>query len=211
MKNATERYIKTVSYMSMLFDYCNTNLFHCELDKPVITVQQDARNKSNGWFTVKKVWHECGVNWENDENGAYELNMTAQTLNRPIEEIAATLIHEMCHLYAAQNNIQDTSRGCTYHNKLFKKIAESHGLNVSCFGNIGWSVTSLTSDSKELLSAFFEEFPADLIYRSPIEKGQTVKTSSTRKYICPCCGMSVRATKEVNIKCVDCDELMVAE
>lgn len=31
------------------------------------------------------------------------------------------------------------------------------------------------------------------------------KPSSTRKYICPCCGMSVRATKSVNIACMDCN------
>ena len=31
------------------------------------------------------------------------------------------------------------------------------------------------------------------------------KPSSTRKYICPCCGMSVRATRSVNIACMDCN------
>ncbi|MDE7464007.1 MAG: SprT-like domain-containing protein [Clostridiales bacterium] len=193
--------------MSTLFDYCNTNLFHGELNKPVITVQQDPRNKACGWFTVNKVWHERG------ENGghAYELNMPAQELNRPITEIASTLIHEMCHLYAAQNNIQDTSRSCTYHNKMFKKIAEKHGLNVECVKTIGWSRTSLTADTKAMIDGFVKEFPDELIYRSPVEKGQAVKTSSTRKYECPCCGMSVRATKEVNIKCADCDVLMVAD
>ena len=37
----------------------------------------------------------------------------------------------------------------------------------------------------------------------------TKKPSSTRKYICPCCGMSVRATRSVNIGCLDCDVPMV--
>ena len=207
MKNATEKYIKTVSYLSTLFDYCNTNLFHGELNKPVITVQQDTRNKAYGWFTLKEVWHERGENGKH----AYELNMTAQYLDRSIAEISATLIHEMAHLYAAQNNIQDTSRSGIYHNKLFKKIAESHGLVVACVPSIGWSRTSLTADTKALIDVFVKEFPDELIYRSPIEKGQTVKTSSTRKYECPCCGNSVRATKEVNIMCADCDELMVAK
>ncbi len=35
------------------------------------------------------------------------------------------------------------------------------------------------------------------------------RPSSTRKYICPCCGNSVRATKAVNIACLDCNERMV--
>ena len=38
---------------------------------------------------------------------------------------------------------------------------------------------------------------------------QPPKTSSTRKYLCPCCGNSVRATKAVNIACLDCAEQMV--
>ena len=35
------------------------------------------------------------------------------------------------------------------------------------------------------------------------------KPSSTRKYICPCCGNSVRATKLVNIACLDCEKQML--
>ena len=30
------------------------------------------------------------------------------------------------------------------------------------------------------------------------------KPSSTRKYVCPCCGQSIQATKEVNIMCMMC-------
>jgi len=51
-------------------------------------------------------------------------------------------------------------------------------------------------------------------YRTDLEalndlKG--TKSSSTRKYICPSCDMSVRATKAVNIQCNDCDCLMVED
>ena len=35
------------------------------------------------------------------------------------------------------------------------------------------------------------------------------RTASSRKYICPCCGNSVRATKCVHIACMDCREEMV--
>lgn len=34
------------------------------------------------------------------------------------------------------------------------------------------------------------------------------RPSSTRKYICPCCHNSVRATKDVHIICADCAEMM---
>lgn len=35
--------------------------------------------------------------------------------------------------------------------------------------------------------------------------------SHSIKYVCPCCGNSVRATKVVRIKCADCDMMMIAK
>ena len=189
-----------------MYDFANERLFNGELKKPVITVQRDERNKTNGWWSVGKVWQENA-----EDEGEHELNMTAQQLNRPIEQIAATLIHEMCHQFASANNMQDCSRSGTYHNKLFKKIAETHGLKVECVPQIGWSHTELTEETAAMLNEFVAENPATVIYRLPVVKGQTVKTSSTRKYVCPICGQSVRATKQVNIICADCDAPMCEE
>lgn len=102
MTNGTEKYFEMVAYLGKLYDFLNENLFGGELVRPVITVQRDERNKTNGWWSFNKVWKENG-----DDEGEYELNMTAQQLNRPIDEIAGTLIHEMCHQFASVSNIQD--------------------------------------------------------------------------------------------------------
>lgn len=206
MKNGTEKYIETVNYLAKLYDYCNEKLFGGELTRPVITVQRDERNKTNGWWSVKKVWKE-----NDKDEGEHELNITAQQLNRPINQIAATMIHEMCHQYASVHNMQDTSRSGNYHNKLFKKIAETHGLTVGCMPTIGWSHTELTDETAAIIAEFVKVNPDSVIYRLPVMKGQCVKTSSTRKYVCACCGNSVRATKAVNIMCVDCNEFMQEE
>ena len=43
------------------------------------------------------------------------------------------------------------------------------------------------------------------IYKQPeTRKSGEKKPSSTRKYVCPECGQSVRATKEVHLYCADC-------
>ena len=117
MQNGTEKYIETVAYLDKLYDFANERLFNGELKKPVITIQRDERNKTNGWWSVGKVWKENA-----EDEGEHELNMTAQQLNRPIGQIAATLIHEMCHQFASVNNMQDCSRSGTYHNKLSRKL-----------------------------------------------------------------------------------------
>ena len=205
-QNWTGKYIETVKYLEKLFDYCNEKLFDNELEKPVITVQLDSKNKTNGWFSTAKVWKE-----EDADEGAHEINITAQQLNRPIRLIAATMIHEMCHYYAKLHDMQDTSRSGTYHNKLFKKIAEQHGLTVQCVQTIGWSHTELTPETDVIITAFVEHNPRAIIYRSPVFAGQRVAGSSTRKYICPCCKQSVRATKQVNIMCLDCKKPMTVE
>ena len=206
MQNGTEKYIETVAYLGKLYDYANTELFGGELVKPVITVQTDERNKTNGWWSDGKVWKENG-----EDEGEHELNMTAQQLNRPINEVAATLIHEMCHQYATIHEMKDASRSGNYHNKLFKKIAETHGLNVECVPKIGWSHTTLTDETAAKIAAFTAENPPTVIYRLPIMKSQITKNTSTRKYVCPVCGQSVRATKRVNIMCMDCNAPMAEE
>lgn len=203
MTNGTKRYIETIEWLGKVYDFVNEKLFKNELVRPVITVQVDNKNHAYGWITRKRMWKE-----DVKDEGEYEINISAQFLNRPWSEIAETLIHEMCHQHAKANNLQDTSRSGSYHNKLFKKIAEDHGLKVEKVVGIGWSGTSLTDKTFEILSVFFAQNPIVPIYREPIQKACRVKSSSTRKYVCPMCGMSVRATKVVRIMCVDCDELM---
>lgn len=201
MTNGTEKYIETVAYLGKLYDFLNQKLFFGELVKPVITIQVDVRNKAYGWWSTQKVWKEN----EQDE-GEHELNLVAQYLNRPIGEIAETLIHEMCHQYASVHKLQDCSRSGKYHNKLFKSIAESHGLVVTKADSVGYAITSLSTATAELLKDFVED--GALIYHTP-NVTSVVKSSSTRKYECPCCHTSVRATKDVNIMCADCNEFMI--
>lgn len=203
MTNGTEKYIETVAYLGKLYDFLNDRLFNNELIKPVITIQADTRNRSYGWWSTQKVWKENA-----QDDGEHELNIVAQYLNRPVADVAETLIHEMCHQYASVHNLQDCSRAGKYHNKLFKSIAENHGLNVAKADSIGWSITSLKVETAELLKEF--EFNYDVIYRTAFTP-QVVKSSSTRKYVCPICRASVRATKQVNIMCADCSELMTEE
>ena len=119
------------------------------------------------------------------------------------------MLHEMVHQYAYSNQMQDCSRGGNYHNKLYAKLAREHGLEVEKADKTGWSETRLTIISREIVDEFATEHK--FIYRLPERKGTKVRSSSTRKYICPICGMSIRATKQVRIMCADCDALMVED
>ena len=148
--------------------------------------------------------------WKTDAgNASYELNIGADYLNRPIENIVATLIHEGCHLYAMQNGIKDTSnRGC-YHNRRFKALAESRGLIISQHPVYGWTLTQPSEKTLE----FCEKYGLKevLINRGAVhwtdEEPDTpvVKKGKSIRWICPKCAAIIRSTKNVNVICGDCN------
>ena len=206
MAIGVKQYQETIEYLSNMYDFFNEKLFCGELIKPVITISPDEKNKAYGWITWDKLWKEN----ENDE-GMYEINLSAQFLNRSIFETAATLIHEMCHQWARVNNFQDTARSGSYHNKLFREIAEGHGLEVELSRGRGWSVTTLKESTKELLQSFIKQNPIIPVYRVMPIKPKRVRNVSVRKYVCSDCEASVRATKAVNVVCGDCMKQMQEE
>ena len=212
MKQLTS-YNRAAGYLNKIFDLLNDEYFENALSRPTITIQSTPR--AYGHFSLRD------DTWVSKLGGTHEINIGAGTLARPIEEVAATLLHEMVHYFNYEIGVQDCSRGNTYHNRRFKEAAEAHGLCVTHSDKYGWSHTS-PSDS--LLDFVLENGLTDiLINRNEFTGFQITgtgahsgtltppppKTSSTRKYLCPCCGNSVRATKVVNIACLDCAKQMI--
>lgn len=214
MKELTS-YNRAAGYLNKLFDLLNQRYFENALSRPTITIQSTPR--AYGHFTLRE------DTWISVNGCSHEINIGAGTLARPIEDVCATLLHEMVHLYCFVNGIKDTSRGCTYHNKRFKEAAETHGLTVEHHPKYGWTITAPSDD---LLDFILEHGLTDILItrnefrgisvagtgpRSPGENGALPppKKSSTRKYRCPCCGDSVRATKAVHIACLDCQREML--
>lgn len=184
------------------FDILNRVYFGSALPKVMITIQ--SRPKAYGYITTHEVWRDDAASY-------YEINISAEHLNRPIENVLATLQHEMVHLYCMVNGIADTSKSGRYHNKLFKAEAEKRGLIIQYAPYIGYSQTQPSTEfiavlkDNGLMGLGIDHHRDDSLPPSPSTGGQTGKRkSSTRKYICPSCGMSVRATREVNILCGDC-------
>lgn len=202
---------RTAGQLEKIFRELSTDLFNGELEEPIITLSPS--NRTYGHVTIIK-------NWTVKEEKKYELNISSTWLDRPIENIITTLIHEMCHLWNMAHDIKDTSRGTVYHNKKFKECAETHLLKVEFSEKYGWCETQPTDELIEyILTKGWEEIKIcrDVENEGRINKGpkggeegsEKKRTSSTRKLACPCCGNSVRATKTINILCGDCMEKML--
>lgn len=200
---------RVAGQLEKMFRALNNRFFAGELPEVVITLKKTVG--AYGHFT-------CGKVWQAGNERRYEINISTATLDRELLLVCATLLHEMCHEFAAVNNIKDTSgSGNSYHNKQFKKIAETHGLEVEHHPKYGWTITNPSLELLDFIeSQGWQDFQMvesvslfDIIGTLPkggatTATGKTKRPSSTRKYICPCCKNSVRATKSVNIICGDC-------
>ena len=218
-----------------MYNLANNVLFATKgikIELPVlITIQSRGKHHALGWVTAQKSWVDG-----KGEDLAYELNVAAETLARPVEDTFNTIIHEMCHLVNIQRGVQDCTNS-QRHNKNFKEICDKVGLYCEQMGRYGWAAThepSKNSDElKAILSSYIEHGNPSALemqrkdYALKVTKGgageegaggETGTSAGTKKrksnqikYVCPKCGTSVRATKQVRIMCADCMELMLPE
>lgn len=218
MKEVTKM-SRLTGQLEKLYNGLNADFFDGVLVQPVITIQPTP--KAYGHYSLYNAWN---VNGE----GKREINIDAGTLHRPLENLVATMVHEMCHQYNDQVLHQKdcSGSGNYYHNKVFKKAAEDHGLIVSRT-KYGWNHTEpsdkliewilenniqdikLTrAESSEWAVKGCSAGAAEKVTAVPDEEPEK-KKSNVRRYVCPSCGMIARATKAVNIGCWDCMVKMV--
>lgn len=207
-----------IEKLESLFSSFNQKFYNGELQTPVITVSPDTTKGAYGWCTSWKAWSNLDPDSKTTDisqmskadldamqnEGFYEINICAEHLARPFEQVAETLLHEMVHLYNLQIGVQDTSRNGTYHNKKFKEAAEQHGLDVGKDPKYGWTITTLDEDARAFVDSLQDK--KFELHRKHLPKipGLSKAKQSSRKYVCPMCGLIIRATKEVNVICGDC-------
>ena len=205
-----------------MFDLFNDHFYAGEMARPAITVSSDGGHGAYGWCSIYEIW--------NDQGEAFrEINLCAEYIDRPIGEVAATMLHEMAHLYDLTHGIEDVSNNGYYHNQKFKETAEAHGLHIEKHDKYGWTITTLTQETAAWIARQPElaDFTASRMTALQIiatgkgkptgdDEGEEPKkitvrggrsTSKNRsiKYVCPVCGTIIRATRQVNVKCGDCD------
>lgn len=198
------------------FRLLNQDFFNNELDTPIIMVIP----------TSKAYAHYVPFDiWNTKDSQKREINIASGTLDRPIENIIASLLHEMVHMFNdTVLNIQDTSRKNQYHNKRFAEQAEKRGLVITRSDKYGYAHTAPGDTLIEWILEHEELREVEICRLNPASpvavgigthasNGGELRPISTnshhRTYICPCCSNSVRATKAVNIICGDCMESML--
>ena len=203
---------RLTNQLEKMFRLLNQDFFNNELETPIITVVPSSRPYAH--YTP---WSA----WQSKDTYRREINIASGTLDRPLEAVTASLLHEMVHMYNdLVLNIQDCSRGGTYHSKIFKEQAEAHGLLCFRTEKYGWSRTAPSDMLLEWLLLHDELREIEMCRVNP---GYTavgigthasnsvpgfVATATTRqhnfRYQCPCCQAIARSGKPIRLICGDC-------
>lgn len=210
MLNISEIAAKAETMLYLFNDHFNAG----KMSRPVITVSPDGGRGAYGWCSVYEIWQANGAAYRG-------INICAEYINRPIGEVAATMLHGMARLCNLNHGIKDVSNNGYYHNKCFKETAEAHGLTVGHHPTYGWTVTEPAPETAEWiarqseLSDIAASRQTTLQIKSKgddggesittIKGGRSTSKNRSIKYVCSKCGAIIRAAKLVNVVCGDCD------
>lgn len=140
--------------------------------------------------------------WRNEGRRTAEIVLNAAYLDHPAEDVMTTLLHEMAHAYANENNIWDTSRNGRYHNRRFGELAVRLGAHIIKDPKIGLRTQGLTAEGHQRYGDLLGELadvltlvrdpvraaaPATPTESSPATPNPTTASGLQRKYVFPVC------------------------
>jgi hypothetical protein len=170
-------YVRAVKFLNQAFDHFNELYCEGNLKRPLITILSRGRKACLGWHWKNK--------WSYQDSLHTEIMVAAEALQRPLEDILETLLHEMVHLWNSTRDIKDCN-AAQYHNKHFKKAAEDvFHLQVDKMPQRGYALTSLTIKSQGDVRNFLdtekiEDFRLSRVQeegRGPVKKQYMINVS----------------------------------
>lgn len=111
--------------------------------------------------------HFAALRWSARKKGndrIHEVVVVAEHLDRPVEEIVGTIVHEAAHAMNFERSIFDCSRS-QYHNQRFKEAAEELGLEVEQVSHYGFAKTRLTERTIAYYAAEVARLNDALVHR----------------------------------------------
>ena len=144
---------------------------------------------------------------KNKEKYSHEITLPYDSLNKEIDVVAAVVLEGMIQEYSFVNDLKLISRGNSYYNRKFAKMAQSFGLTAekSKPGQLNRGYEILSNESFKVLC---DQLGFKKLWGKIYEYNKGKKPGSTIKYYDPDTGNSIRATKEHFLICFDeCPEI----
>ena len=208
-KNYQTPTIETYTGLETAFKHFNDRLFDNRLPPVLFTLTR--KRGAHGYFWAEQFKHRT------DGDTTHEIALNPNTMDRTLEAVLSTLVHEMTHL---EQQEYGTPGKKGHHNKEWVKLMERVGLIPSDTGEpggkqTGRKVTHYIDPEGVFVDALQELTDAgfDLPYfTAPVDAGGAKKKDLSKiKRTCPCCDAKAWAKQGMRIICGDCEQDMIEE
>jgi predicted SprT family Zn-dependent metalloprotease len=207
--------LSTYDEWQTAFDFFNAVIFDAELPEVIITLDNKGK-RILGYFHAERY-----INTNGELTDCLSMNPTC-IKDRPLIIVFATLVHEMCHIWDYHTN---GGSNRAYHSAVWADKMESIGLMPSNTGEPGGKRTGQKMCHYIIDGGLFEEMATRFIETNygiswadrtieldePDEKPEKKKVKSKNKYTCPGCGANVWGKPDLQVACLECQELFVME
>lgn len=193
------------SGLQAAYTYFNDTLFEGKLADCVLTLRAHGK-RTLGLFHAEQ--------WQHDDAKCHEIALSPAHLRRPLRDVFATLVHEMCHLWQ-QDHGKPSRFG--YHNREWGTQMKAVGLHPSNTGEpggkeVGQQMTHYVLDDGPFAAAFDAMPDAIRLPWIGVEPVLKEKKSSTKtKYCCPSCDTVAWGKKDISLVCGNCMESLEAQ
>ena len=207
MTNYQTPTVETYTALERAFDHFNKALFENRLSPVMFTLTR--KRGAHGYF-----WAEQFANKDEALGRTHEIALNPQTMDRSIEAVLSTLVHEMTHLEQEQYGTPGKNG---HHNMEWAGLMMRVGLTPTDTGveggkMTGRKVTHTIDEGGPFQVAMADLMPFDIPYFTrPQAKGEKKKDLSKVKHTCPSCDFKAWAKAGANLMCGDCNEHMEGE
>ena len=203
MTNYQTPTIETYAGLEKAFDHFNKALFENRLPPVMFTLTR--KRNAHGYF-----WAEQFANKDDALGQTHEIALNPQTMDRTIEAVLSTLVHEMTHL-EQQEYGKPGKDG--FHNAAWAELMLRVGLTpTDGTGKMtGRKITHTIDAGGPFEVAMADLMPFDLPYfTKPRAAAEKKKDLSKVKHECGC-GNKAWAKYGSSLICGDCNEEMIGE
>lgn len=168
---------------------------HPEVPAVVVVVGAGSGGAAAGGM---KLGHFAAMRWRHGEQDVPEVFIGGEGLARGPLDVLGTLLHEAAHALAHAREVKDTSRQGRYHNRKYAALAKEVGLDVAEVPVIGWSGTTVRTDTASGYRVEVDALAAALtLWRHrELERPRGGRTSSNNPLPCTCdCGRRIRVAQ----------------
>ena len=174
--------------LSEIYKIISYNVFDGRLPVCDFQVVDTTRAKSGWSYKIKNSHYFITISFQHlgDENSVILLNM----------------MHQIIHVFLSSKGVDGTCNHGAYHNKLFREVAEQHGVICSFEHGIGYQTIEITDELirkiniPDLRKRLNDGMEKD-INAMPERKSRT-------KFICPECRRMATAGKTMKLYCGWC-------